>query len=563
MNKYLLILIILAGGLSIFSCQKEEEKIDPDISDTTDGYSHEELSDYSWDITSEIEITLNGTSITCNSPLVTVAGSSAVISGAGNYSISGQLIDGNITVEADTNSIIRLILNNADITNSRGPAILINKSKKTIINLADNSQNKLSDGTTYSDPTADPNAALFSKSDITVFGTGSLTITGRYKDGISGKDGLLIKSGTINISSSDDGLCGKDYLIIKGGDITINSTGDGMRSDDASNTAVGYILIETGNMAITSAADGITAQNTVTVKGGTINVTSGGGSSVSSGEISSKGIKGLEKVILDAGNVTVSSSDDALHSNKAIEINSGTYILSSASKALNADESVTINNGNISITKCEEGIESKFITVNDGVVIITSFDDSFNATAGSATEHDDQSVIYFNGGLTVLSGSNGDPLDSNGSIVMTSGTVIVHGPASAPEVGIDYNGTFNISGGLLVASGTNSNMTIPPSQSSTQNSIKLMFSSSHTSTTLFHIKDTEGNEVVTFQPERRYQSMILSSPLLVTGTTYKVYVSGSSTGTPGYGLFEGGIYTPGTEVASFTISNKVTSLNNL
>lgn len=563
MNKYLLILVALFSSLIMFSCQKDEDKVDPDVSDTTDGYSHEEMSDYTWDNSTEVLISLNGNSISCNSPFVKVTGSLAVITGEGNYRISGQLTNGHIKVEADTNAIIRLILNNAEINNNTGPAILIDKSKKTIINLAENTQNNLSDGSTYSNPTADPNAALFSKSDITVFGTGALTATGRYKDGISGKDGVIIKSGTINITSVDDGLCGKDYLIIKGGDITISSTGDGMRSDDASNMAVGYILIESGNMVITSGADGISAQNTVTVIGGNINVTSGGGSSVSSGEISSKGIKGLAKVILDAVNCTVNSSDDALHSNKAIEINSGIYILSSASKGMNADESVTINNGNITITKCEEGIESKFITVNDGEVVITSFDDSFNATAGSATEIDDQSVIYFNGGLTVLNGSNGDPLDSNGSIVMTAGTVIVHGPASAPEVGIDYNGTFNISGGQLVASGTNSNMTIPPSQTSTQNSLKLMFSSSYTNTTLFHIKDSEGNEVVTFQPMRSYQSMIVSSPLLVTGKTYKVYISGSSTGTSDYGLFEGGVYSPGTEVASFTISNTVTSLINI
>lgn len=563
MNKYLLIILLLTSLSLLISCGKDDEIVDPDISDTTDGYSHDEQSDYTWDNASVIDIILSGNSISCNSALVSISGTTAVITGEGNYRITGELNGGQIKVDADTNKLIRLILDNAEITNETGPALLINKSKKTIINLAGDSKNKVSDGALYADPTADPNAALFSKSDLTIFGTGTLTATGKYKDGISGKDGVIIKSGIIDITASDDGLCGKDYLIVKGGDIKINSAGDGLRSDDASNSAVGYILIETGNIQIASGADGITAQNTVTVKGGNINIISGGGSTVSAGELSSKGIKGLSKVSLETVTCSINSSDDAIHSNKAIEINSGTYVLSSASNGIHADESVTIHNGNITIEKCEEGIESKFITVNNGEVIITSSDDSFNATAGSATEHDDLSMITINGGLTVLDGSNGDPLDSNGSIVMTSGTVLVHGPSSAPEVGIDYNGTFNISGGLLVASGTNSNMTIPPSQSSAQNSVKVMFSSSHASTTLFHIRDNDGNEVVTFKPERKYQSMIVSSPLLVTGKTYHIFISGSSSGISNYGLFEGGSYSPGTELASFTISNAVTSLNNL
>lgn len=543
------------------SCKKEEDPVDPDISDSTDGYSHESPDDYVWDNAFVIDIILNGNSISCSSNLVEIIGTTAIIKGAGNFRVTGNLTSGQLKVNADSTALVRLILDNAAITNPSGPALLIEKSLKTIINLASSASNSLTDGTVYSNPQDSPNASLFSKSDFTIFGEGSLSVKGNFKDGISGKDGVIIKSGTINIESVDDGLCGKDYLIIKGGNISVSANGDGLKSDDASNSAVGYVLINTGEITINSGSDGISAYTNVTILDGEFNIKTGGGSDVLPTEISSKGIKGLNSIKITKGDFDISSSDDAVHTDNSLKIEGGTFSISSASNGFHANDSAYFISPFIQVNKSDEGVEAKYIIVQNGSFTIRSSDDGFNATAGSSTEQDDQSMINIDDGLVVLNTTNGDGIDSNGGIRLGGGTLIIHGPESAPETGFDYNGTFNITGGLLVVSGTNSALSLPPSQSSSQNSVKVNFTNSLPASTIFHIKDTQGNHIVTFEPERAYQSMIISSPLLHTGKTYEIYTSGSTTGTDNYGLFEGGTYTPGYKVAEFTINDRITLLN--
>jgi len=548
----------------MLSCEKDPEGNSSVITDPAEGVSHEESSDYSWDAGSEFTITLNGTTITTNTSNVSISGSTATITAAGNYKVSGTLSDGQIIVNASGTDLVRLILNGTEITNSTGSALLIENSQKTIIHLAEGTQNEITDGSSYANPDDDPNAAIFSKSDLTIFGTGTLTVNGKYKDGITGKDGLIIRSGTIAVTAADDGIRGKDFLIVKGGTITVNSGGDGMKSDNENNTSAGYILIEAGTFKITAGGDGIAAQTTVATTGGNFDLKTGGGStSYVSGDASAKAIKGLVSVTLDVASCAINSADDAIHSNGTIILNSGTYALSTGDDGIHADAAITVNGGDIGITKSVEGIESHFITINGGNINVVSSDDSFNATAGTRTENDDKSYIYINGGYIVLNGSNGDPLDSNGSIEMKGGTVIVHGPSSQPEVAIDYNGTFVISGGLLIASGPSSNMFQAPGTSSSQNSLKMVFKSANAASTLLHIQDADGNEIVTFSPIRKYLTMVFSSPALVKGSTYSIYKSGSSTGTHNNGFYSGGVYSPGTLVSTFTVSGTVTSLSNL
>ncbi len=507
---------------------------------------------------------LNGTSIETSSSDVSVTGAIATIKAAGNYRISGSLSNGQVIVDAGKTSLVRIILNGASVTNSSGPALLIESSLKTIVSLAESTENALTDGSSYKNITDDPNAALFSKSDLTIFGTGSLTVKGNYNDGITSKDGLILKSGTITVTAVDDGIRGKDFVIAEGGSVTINAGGDGIKSDNDAGSSVGYVDIESGTFNITAAGDGISAVTTVTATGGDFSLKTGGGSSGSVAyDASAKGIKGLTGVTLGMNTCNISSADDAIHSNNEVTINSGTFTIATGDDAVHADASLTMNDGTISVTKAYEGFESKTITINDGNINLSTTDDSFNATAGQRTETDDKSFIYINGGNIVLTATTGDPLDSNGSIAMKAGTVVVHGPNSQPEVGIDYNGTFNISGGMLVASGPSTMMFQGTSTTSSQNSVKITFKSALAASTIFHIQDADGYTVVTFQPVRRYITMVFSSPALVKGSTYYIYKSGTTTGTDNGGLYTDGVYTPGTLLGNFTVSGSVTSLSNL
>ncbi len=267
---------------------------------------HEDASDYTWEDAVVIPITLNGDSISVDGEGVTVeGGGTATITAAGTYSLSGALDDGQIIVNSEAEGMVRLILNGVDIHNSSSAAIYILQSDETLIYLAENTDNTISDGEDYvleNPDTDEPNAAIFSAADLTIFGSGSLSVQGNNNDGIASKDGLIIASGTINVTAVDDGVRGKDYLVIEDGAITVEAGGDGLKADNAEDAAKGFISIEAGVLNITAGGDAISAQTDVMVRGGEITVHSGGGSGAWADEtISAKGIKGVVSVNIDGG----------------------------------------------------------------------------------------------------------------------------------------------------------------------------------------------------------------------------------------------------------------------
>jgi hypothetical protein len=569
MKKLLVITCTLSILISILSCEKEPGKNNSDSpADTTGqgsltGNYHERFNDYTWDKSTEVSIMLNGNSISSESPNVYITGNTAIINAAGNYMISGQLDNGQIKVDADNNSLVRIILNNAQIHNNSGPALHIEKSSRTLINLAEGTDNYLSDGAQYANPDEEPNAALFCRSDLTIFGGGSLTVEGNYWDAINARDGLIIKDGSYNISAIDDGIRGKDYLIMMDGNYNVTSGDEGFKSDNDLDDQVGVIVIENGNFEVVSGGDAFDAINTIEIKGGTFDITSGGGYEFTADVESSKGIKGRKKVILNLQYCTINAADHAIDSDHTIEINSGNFDIRASKAGIHSDSTVTIHNGDITISRAIEGIESHNITFNNGSLNIYSIDDSFSATAGYDVDFNDHSLIAINGGLLALETIQGDVLDSNGSIILNDGKVIIHGPPAHPEVAIDYNHLFNITGGFLVASGTNSEMTQAPSETSSQNSVLIIFNSTFDESTIFNLQDENGNNLVTFSPEGVYQSILFSSAELVLGNTYYIYTSGSSTGELNHGLYEGGEYSPGSLYTSFNLSEKVTSIRNI
>ncbi len=565
------LLVCLCCAALFIACNKSTE---PEDKTTTSGADtstanvsdHEDNDDYTWDAASAIPVVLNGTSITSNASGVTVSGSKATINAAGVYKLSGSLTDGQIIVEAGTDAIVKLVMDGANINCSNNAPVYIKSSKKTIVILVENTSNSLTDGSTYvleNSAVDEPNAALYSKSDLSIAGEGSLTVTGKYNDGIASIDGFIINGGKISVSSLDDGLRGKDYMIIKAGDVSVTAKGNGIKSDNAEDASRGYVSINDGTVTITATGDGVTAQTDAIVNGGTLNITTGGGSSKTvTGTASAKALKGIVSTIINGGVITASAADDAIHSNGYVKINGGTSSVSSGDDGIHADVAIEINGGETNITKSVEGVEGPAITVNGGTLNIVSTDDGFNATKGNGGESNDGSTLTLNGGNISVNSSNGDGLDSNGNIVMTGGTVVTHGPKSNPEVGTDYNGTFNISGGFLVLTGPNSgNMIEATSTSSSQYSVKATSSSSLTTTNLFHVEDESGNDIVTFKPVRNAYYIVFSSPNLKSGATYSIYVGGTTTGTEFHGLYTGGSYSGGTLKKTFTVSGKVTSVS--
>ncbi len=578
-SRWIFFVMIFSLIVTLASCERDDDITSEDETTTEDTISEadenndsdfEESGDYSWDTSTEVNIIFNGGSITVDGDGATVSGSVVTISSVGNYNISGTLDDGQLIVNTDDDGIVRLVLNSTNMTCSNSAPIFVENADKTVVILTAGTENSLTDGSSYVYDSSDedePNATLFSKDNLSIYGEGSLTIDANYNDGITSKDGLVINSGTISVTSVDDGIRGKDFIIVKGGSISVTAGGDGFKSDNDEDTSCGYISIETAEIEITSTGDAMQAETDVLISSGSIDVKSGGGSSYSaSSSTSSKGIKAGVQFIIEGGTLDINSSDDALHSNESITINDGTITVSAGDDGIHADSSIEINGGDITISKSEEGIESANITVNDGYISVVSSDDGFNSTYGTAnggTESDDGSKLIINGGYIVVSAS-ADGLDSNGSFKMTGGSVVIYGASSQMENGLDVNGDINVVGGeLIVSQPSSSSSTETPNTSSSQYSVLIYFTSTQSSSSLFHIQDADGNDIITFKSNKSYYSILFSSSEFKSGSTYYIYTGGSySGGDEINGVYSGGTYTAGTQYSSFTISSRVTQVGS-
>jgi len=539
---------------------------------------HEVPSDYVWNSSEVIDVGLNGNSITISQPNVaTVEGSKITITSAGTYRLSGSLTDGQVIVNTESKETVRLILNNLNIHCSNSAPIYIMKDKKTIIVLQQGTQNTITDGSSYNvNADGEPNAAIFSKSDLTIYGDatgdGALNVQAHYNDGIASKDGLIVKSGQITINAVDDGIRGKDYLVIRNGLLNINAGGDGLKSDDTEDVSRGYVTIENGVMHITADRDAIDVQTDFLMKNGQITAIAGGGSSNNVVEgTSTKGIKATVELVIEDGTFDIDSSDDAIHSNGPLTIYSGTFVLKTNDDGIHADGALVINNGVFNIPKCYEGLEASVITINGGNFHITSRDDGINVAGGNDGSGSGGDTfmrgsyhLYINGGYIYVN-ANGDGIDSNGDIIMTGGQVIVDGPVTNMESALDYDfppprgvGAFKMTGGFVLAVGS-AGMAVGPDSSSTQYSVMLTFNTTKAAGTIVHLRTSSETEVFTFKPVKQYRSVVFCSPALTTGT-YEVWTGGSSTGTPVDGLYSGGTYTPGNRAIPFTITSIVTKV---
>ena len=556
-TKSFFLLIVIA--LLLLACEKHLEVTNEPI------VVNEDDDDYTWNESNAISIVLNGNSIECNSSTVCIDGTKATITSAGQYLISGTLTNGQIVVNTQDESAVKLLMNGVNINCSNTAPLYIYNAEKAVLVLLDNTENVFTDGSTYTFASGEdePNATIYSKADLTIYGEGKLTVTGNYNDGITSKDGLIIKNANLSVTAKDDGIRGKDYLITNTSAFTINAGGDGIKSDNDENSTAGYINIESGTFNITSLGDGISAITDIKITDGCFNIKTGGGSNYTT-SISAKGLKAGNNLSINCETLSVNSADDALHSNNTLEFNYGDASISAADDGIHADNSVTINNGAITISKSYEGLESALITVNSGNIHITASDDGINGAGGSVISTQYGNVasgnMFINGGYIYVNAS-GDGVDINGSITMTDGKLIVHGPTNNGNGAIDYDGTFKLTGGYLVAVGS-SGMAQAPSTSSTQYSVIVNLTSSQQATTPISILNTDGTQVLSFKSNKTYQSLVFSSPAITSGQSYNVYLGGNCTGTLTDGIYEGGTYTAGTKYTTFTVSSIVTKIGD-
>lgn len=377
------------------------------------GFSNRDL-DPAWDsVTASVSLT-DGNNVADGSG-VTVSGNDVTITAGGTYIFTGTLNDGSITVAAGEEEKVQLVLSGVSVTNSDGPALYISSGDKVFLTLADDTENYFSDGSDYSvfDGDTELDAAVFSRSDLTINGGGSLTVNGNCKHGIVSKDDLVICGGSVTVNAKNVALEGKDCVKIADAQLNLSAGTDGIRSDNDEDSDRGYIYISSGTIAVNAGSDGLQAETDLYIAGGTI---------------------------------TVNAADDACHSNGTATVAGGMLTLACGDDAVHATTTLTVDGGTIEI-RAAEGLEATVVVINDGEISITASDDGINAARKSSAY---TPTVEINGGTVsvVMGAGDTDGIDANGNIVINGGTVSVS--AASP---FDYDGTGVINGGTVIVNG--------------------------------------------------------------------------------------------------------------
>lgn len=451
--------------------------------DVSSQFSDRDL-DGTYDESSAIKVQLNGSSASCDSDAVTISGSQIIVKEEGVYLFSGSLTDGQIVVSACDTDKVQIVLNGAEITSSTSAPIYVLEADKVFITLAANTENTLTNGGEY--VAIDENnidGVIFSKADLTLNGTGTLTINAPVGHGVVSKDDLVITRGTYIITAESQGLSGKDCIAIADGSFTIVSGKDGIHAENEDDTTLGSLYIAGGSFDIDAQGDAVSASGTLQIDGGSFDLFTGEGSAsvtmtsstfgpgqrgssatqtdsstASEDTTSQKGIKGEGTFTINGGVFTIDTVDDCFHAGGELYIASGEFNLSSGDDAIHSDDAVTIEDGTFSIPYCYEGIEGLSLTINGGSFDIVSHDDGLNGAGGAdgsgfGRGQQDQfssgssSFILINDGTFTIV-SQGDCIDSNGDLTINGGVLDLT-CNGAGNTALDTDGTYTNNGGSV------------------------------------------------------------------------------------------------------------------
>lgn len=560
-KKCFALLVLLLGLICFAACEKapendQQQHTSANTANILDTALHYELVDIddSWDSRSAEEISFDGEAVSWRDGRnLSLEGNTLNILAGGSYILSGDFA-GQIVIEARESDLVRLVLNGVSIHSELLPAIDCREADKLIVVLADGSENQLEDAAIRPKGNKKADAALFSKSDLSVNGTGTLQIKGNYKHGIVSKDDFFFAGGSLFVEAENNGIEGKESLAVLTGNTEIHCGGDGMKSSETEKEDKGWIFFAGGVNTIQAGDDGIQAETDLTVENGDFTIKAGLGDAGSNDSL--KGIKAGSEIKLSGGNFQIEAENDALHSNENIRFEGAVLSLHSGDDAIHADKKIEILSGQIDIKESLEGIEATEIYISGGNIELIADDDGMNASG----ERGENAKLSISGGNISIDAS-GDGVDSNGDISMSDGTLLIQGPISDGEAAIDYDGEFVMTGGLLIAAGS-SGMAQMPGENSSQNSLMVYYSETQAANTILALVDENDEVLLAFQPQKDYRSVVISSPELEKGKSYSLF-SGGSSNADGSALLETGTYRKdGEKLCEITLDGLLTRVSD-
>ena len=572
-----------AASSSSFSTNvKSGEKLDVD--------THYSEQDLSWDASSETAIDLSNPTATDG---VTVEDGTLTITKAGTYKLSGEY-QGQIKVETADSDAVRLVLDNANITNSSGAALNVVNADEVILYSASGTTNTISDGADYTATGEDdPDAVVYSKADLTIAGEGTLKVNGNHEDGIHTSDGLVIASGTLEVNAANTGIKGKDYVDILGGTINVTAQQDGIKSTNDTDEGKGWTRLSNGTVTVNAGDDGFKASRVVEISGGSLTV-----------EQSDEGIE-AQYINVSGGDVNVTSADDgmnaSLKTSNSESTDSSENTSDTANQQQNNQQQGSIPGGQQSGTsnQQQQGMgqppamsgtsqdgtsqngasgtaQQQNNTQNQGNQNMgqppampggnAQDGTSQNGTTGTGQQGMGQppqggmpgggggtfevidAAINVSGGHITVN-AEGDGIDSNGVTTLSGGTLIVNGPSQGGNAALDTNGDLLLNG-ATVLSGSTADMFEAPSTNSTSGYLKLTNSSGFEQGSTVQVADSSGKVVANYKVTKsNVQLVLVSSSSIVKGQSYTAYTTTSAVDSNATSLASGA-----TELGSFTAS---------
>ena len=413
---------------------------------------------------SQILLKLAGTSATVenNNGCVEVADKVATITCPGAYYVTGESSDFQVVVNTpgtDNEGNTGIYLYNATIKSSNSP-ILVKNADKTVIHLVKGTTNVVEDGngnhlfTKVNGAQDTSKAAIYSRDDLNIKGAGTLTVKGKFKNGIQCSNDLKIKNGNITVEAEENAIKGKGSLQISGGVLNVTAKkGDGLESDECEEAGgackdtvagKGIVEISGGNITIKAGDDGIQAANYILVndsaEASTIKVTSTG-----------KGMVATKFIYVNGGDINVTADDDAMHTKWRVYMNAGNVTVSSKDDGIHADSALYLKGSTINVVTASEGLEAYRIFAEGGITSTFATNDGWNGAGGPKENVGQYAAFSESGGHIVVSGgyhyisAKGDMIDvfdANGSGKMTGGVLILEITGQSYE----NQGGFNFGG---------------------------------------------------------------------------------------------------------------------
>ena len=478
---------------------------------TLDAQTHYTNEDLTWDSSDEKAIDLANPTATDG---VSVENGTITITSGGTYRITGEY-SGQVKIEAAKTDTVRLVLDNARITNSTGAAINVVSAAEAIIYTAAGTTNTVADEANYTATgDDDPDAAIYSTANLTLTGEGSLSVKGSYEEGIHTTGGLVIASGTLEVNAANTGIKGKDYVDITGGIVNVTAAQDGIKSTNTDDESMGFTRLSAGSVTVSAGDNGLKAPHTLEISGGTLNI-----------EKSNEGIEAQYINILD-GDVTVNSTDDGINASLK-DSSSDTSSDTTSGTATTGQQTQQNQNGQVQQAPAGGGAAPGGSQGSTGQNQNMPQPPTDGAMPGGGTFEVVDAAINISGG-TVTVNAEGDGIDSNGTATFSGGTVTVNGPVAGGNNALDSNGDLLLNGGTVTA-GSTADMFEAPSSASTSGYLKITDSSALTQGSTVQVTDSSGTVVANYKiTTSGVQLVLVSNKNIVKGQSYTVSVTSGS-----------------------------------